>query len=100
MQAKEAARIEIRCTDDGDPLVFAVTIRDGAGETRHEVTSARDYMRRIAGGRPAERCIEAAFRFLLDREPKEQILARFDVSVIARYFPSFERDLPRYLKPD
>jgi hypothetical protein len=31
--------------------------------------------------------IEAAFRFLLAREPKESILARFDVSVISRYFP-------------
>jgi hypothetical protein len=39
----------------------------------------------------------AAFRFLLEREPKESILARFDVSVIARYFPEFERELPRYL---
>jgi hypothetical protein len=34
---------------------------------------------------------------LLDREPKEAILSRFDVSVISRYFPEFERELPRYL---
>ena len=40
---------------------------------------------------------EATFRFLLDREPKESILTRFDVTVIARYFPEFERELPRYL---
>ena len=39
----------------------------------------------------------AAFRFLLDREPKESILRRFDVAVISRYFPEFERELPRYL---
>ena len=44
-----------------------------------------------------ERCLEAAFRFLLDREPKESILRRFDVTVISRYFPEFERELPRYL---
>jgi hypothetical protein len=41
--------------------------------------------------------VEAAFQFLLDREPKESILVSFDVSVIARYFPEFERELPRYL---
>ena len=29
-----------------------------------------------------KRCIEAAFQFLLDREPKESILRRFDVTVI------------------
>jgi hypothetical protein len=100
VQAKQASEIEIRCTDQGEPLVFAVTIRDGTGESRHEVTLAHAYAQRIAAGLPAERCIEAAFRFLLDREPKEQILACFDVSAIGRYFPSFERDLPRYLKAD
>jgi hypothetical protein len=42
--------------------------------------------------------VRAAFAFLLDREPKEAILARFDVAVIARYFPEFERELPRYLE--
>ena len=41
--------------------------------------------------------LEAAFRFLLDREPKESILQRFDVEIIGRYFPEFERELPRYL---
>ena len=37
------------------------------------------------------------FRFLLDREPKEAILARFDISVIGRYFPEFGAELPAYL---
>jgi hypothetical protein len=49
------------------------------------------------GGHSPERCIEAAFRFLLDREPKEAILRRFDVTVISSYFPEFERELPHYL---
>jgi hypothetical protein len=34
---------------------------------------------------------------LLDREPKESILSHFDVTVISRYFPDFEREVPRYL---
>jgi hypothetical protein len=34
---------------------------------------------------------------LLDREPKESILRRFDVTVISRYFPEFEQELPHYL---
>jgi hypothetical protein len=55
---------------------------------------------RTADGRqaPPERCLEAAFRFLLDREPKESILGRFDLTVISRYFPEFERELPHYLE--
>ena len=33
----------------------------------------------------------------LEFDPKESILGRFDVTVISRYFPEFERELPRYL---
>ena len=47
-----------------------------------------------AGKHTPERCLEAAFRFLLDREPKESILGRFDVAVISRCFPEFKRELP------
>ena len=46
------------------------------------------------GAHTPELCIEAAFRFLLDREPKESILRWFDITVICRYFPDFERELP------
>src|SRR5215472_9742915 len=68
------------------------------GETRHRVTMARDTCERLTAGRHTPvRCIEAAFQFLLDREPKESILRHFDVTVISHYFPEFERELPRYL---
>jgi len=90
--------IEIRRTGDGDPLGFEVVVREGEGESRHQVTMARETCERLTGGKHApERVIEAAFRFLLDREPKESILGRFDVTVISRYFPEFERELPKYL---
>jgi len=90
--------IEVRRTGEGDPLGFEVVVRQGKGETRHEVTMAQATCERLTAGKhPPERCIEAAFRFLLDREPKESILSRFDVTVISRYFPEFERELPGYL---
>ena len=91
--------IEIKCTADGDPLEFAVIVRNGASETRHQVTIARALCQRFCAGKHTrEQCIDAAFRFLLDREPKEAILRRFDVKVISRYFPEFERELPHYLE--
>jgi hypothetical protein len=71
---------------------FVVRVREGASETRHEV-SVGD-----AGGRDPAALVRAAFLFLLDREPKEAILARFDLGVIPRYFPEFARELPRYLE--
>ncbi len=54
----------------------------GEGETRHHLTMSRQMCDRLAAGKHTpERCLEAAFRFLLDREPKESILRRFDVTV-------------------
>ena len=90
--------IEVTRTGGPDPLAFEVVIKEGRSESRHRVTMARAACEQWAGSaRTPESCVEAAFRFLLDREPKESILARFDVSVIPRYFPEFERELPRYL---
>ena len=77
---------------------FDVTVREGVSETRHEVTLKAADLARLGAGRGGAALVEAAFAFLLEREPKESILARFDVSVISRYFPEFERELPRYLK--
>jgi hypothetical protein len=90
--------IEVIRTGGDDPLEFEVIVREGNGETRHQVSMSQATCTRLSAGRHTpERCLEAAFRFLLDREPKESILRRFEVAVISRYFPEFERELPRYL---
>ena len=94
----EVAMIEVRRISEGVPLDFEVVVREGEGVTRHHVTMSREMCERLTAGKHTpERCLEAAFRFLLDREPKESILGRFDVTVISRYFPKFERELPHYL---
>jgi hypothetical protein len=92
-----SAQISVTRVDGGDPLAFDVCVREGKSETRHRVTLSQADFARLSAGATAEEILEAAFRFLLDREPKESILARFDVSVIARYFPEFEERLPDYL---
>lgn len=90
--------IEVRQTGHTDPLTFDVVIRERGSETRHRVTlSKAEHARLTNGSCPPDRCIEAAFRFLLDRESKEAILSRFDISVISRYFPDFETKLSRYI---
>jgi hypothetical protein len=91
--------IEVRRINERGSLNFEVIVREGEGETRHNVTMSREMSERLTAGRHTpERCLEAAFRFLLDREPKESILGRFDLTVISRYFPEFERELPHYLE--
>ena len=92
--------IEIRRVAEGDPLDFEVVVREGRGETRHRVTMSREMCERLTAGKHTpERCLEAVFRFLLGREPKESILDRFDATVISRYFPEFEREVSLYLSP-
>jgi hypothetical protein len=91
--------IMVRRVSEDDLLAFDVIVRDAVGETNHHVTLSPETLERLTAGNHApEECIEAAFRFLLDREPKESILRRFDVTVISRYFPQFERELPGYFR--
>ena len=91
--------IEVERTGDNDPFEFEVIVREPNGESRHYVTMSRKTCERLtAGQHTPERCLEAAFQFLLDREPLEAILRRFDVTVISGYFPEFEQVLPTYLQ--
>ena len=68
---------------------FRVVVDDGHGTTTHVVTVMPSDVERYAPGATPEELIEAAFAFLLAREPKESILARFELPVIERYFPEF-----------
>ncbi len=77
---------------------FDVAVRDSVSESRHRVTvPAADAARWAKLGAEPANGVEAAMRFLLDREPKESILAGFDIDVIRRYFPEFDEALPTYL---
>jgi hypothetical protein len=93
-----AMKIEVKQSGYSEPRLFTVRIIEGSGETRHQVTmSNSDYQNVTAGRFSAEELIDAAFRFLLDREPKEAILGQFDLMTIPRYFPDFEARMPDYL---
>jgi hypothetical protein len=95
---KEIDMIQVRRTAEHDSFIFEVVVREGNGETRHHVTMSREMCERLTAGKHTpERCLEAAFRFLLEREPQGSILRRFDLTAISRYFPEFEREMPRYL---
>ena len=92
--------IEVEQTADGDPLQFDVVIMTGGSTSRHQVTMSRADYELLSGGRHSPKAvIAAAFRFLLDREPKESILRRFDLGVIRTYFPESDQDLSSYLDP-
>src|SRR5437867_553798 len=88
-----AARIEVSPESDTE---FRVTVTEGAGRTVHRVTVAAPYYEKLTGGRvAAKELVRLSFEFLLEREPKESILQAFDLPVIGRYFPKFEREVRR-----
>ena len=75
---------------------YRVTVSSGGSSTAHEVTATPGDMEHFGAATP-EALIEASFRFLLDREPKESILREFDLAVIPRYFPEYETTIIEYL---
>ena len=65
--------------------------------SRHTVRAAADVLQRVAApGESAEKTIERAFHFLLEREPPEAILSTFSLEVIGRYFPDFWDEMTKY----
>jgi hypothetical protein len=80
--------------DEAKQVVLTVRVAEGRGQTEHEVTLSKADLARLGKpGEDAARFVERCFAFLLERESKESILRRFDVSVIARYFPEFETEI-------
>jgi hypothetical protein len=91
-----AAHIDVNTvSEDARTYRLAVRVREGGGETSHDVTLSRDLLARLAPAEPADAFLRRCFAFLLEREPKESILGRFDVAVIGRYFPEFEKTIAR-----
>lgn len=90
--------IEVKPLPAQDGPRFMVTIQEGGARSQHEVRLCPATWPRLQGLHPdPARIVRAAFHFLLDLEPAASILPRFDLREISRYFPEFERELPRYL---
>lgn len=70
----------------------------GHRTTTHKVTVKPAYYQKLTGGNvPSETLVEKSFEFLLEREPNTSILSSFDLTVINRYFPEYERTIQKRL---
>jgi hypothetical protein len=70
---------------------YLVTV-EASTTTTHRVTVTPDYHQKLTGGKiPPATLVERSFEFLLEREGNTSILSRFDLPVIGRYFPDYER---------
>ena len=83
--------VTTRPQSGGWTATVVVTDTDGSS-SRHEVAVSRAVLDRLAPGAddPGD-LVRRSFAFLLEREPKESILRSFDLPVIGRYFPDYER---------
>ncbi len=84
--------------NEDDLMVFNVAVSDSAGKTQHRVTLNDDTYNRLTDGKITPvKCVEAAFRFLLEREAKSDILPSFDINVIQMYFSNFDKEFSNYV---
>ena len=71
---------------------YRITIEEKSSKSVHKVTVEPEYYQKITQGKISmEEYIQLSFEFLLKREPKESILPAFNIQVINRYFPEYEK---------
>jgi uncharacterized membrane protein len=77
-----------------DETTFRVTVEGRTTTTTHTVTVSPSYYEKLTGKRVApEVLVEKSFEFLLERENNTSILRSFELPVIGRYFPEYEKTI-------
>jgi hypothetical protein len=85
-------RIDVACEPSGTDWTCRVDVVEVGSATSHRVSvAAADLARLDPGAVDPVDLVRRSFAFLLEREPKESILRVFDLTVIGRYFPDWER---------
>jgi hypothetical protein len=90
-------KLEIDCRRTDDGWSCEITVGDDSAATRHVVDVADADLERFPGATSPEALMQAAFDFLLTREPRDSILTRFELPLIGRYFPEWEREVAKRL---
>jgi hypothetical protein len=73
---------------------FGVVVGEKGDQRQYMVTLDDDYYQLLTQGKVSkEELIRKSFQFLLEREPKESILSRFNLRVINNYFPEFQKEI-------
>ena len=73
------------------PNAFDVTISSNT-ETNHQVTISDNFITEYQiKNLTKKEIIEQSFIFLLERESNTSILRKFDIEVIANYFPEYKK---------
>lgn len=88
--------VSVRSARRGDTWECMVDVDDPRGTTHHAVeVTERDRERWGRSDEAVEQLVQRAFEFLLAREAPAQILRRFALCDIERYFPEFDEEIRR-----
>lgn len=92
----DVTRVDVVCRPASDGWSCAVEVIEAGSRSRHDVAVRGDDLARLdsTAADPTD-LVRRSFEFLLAREPKESILTTFDLTVISRYFPDYERQIRR-----
>jgi hypothetical protein len=86
----------IDCEPNDDGWSCRVHLADERGSSEHLVRVTRVDLDRLApGSAEPDDLVRRSFAFLLEREPRSSILREFELPVIGRYFPEYEREIQR-----
>lgn len=90
-----ASHISVTSVESNNGWTFGVQVAEQGGQTRHSVTLTRQAFAQLTGGKQTtpEDLVKRSFEFLLEREPKHQILRQFSLPEISRYFPDYPADI-------
>lgn len=93
------ANIDIQSqTEKDNGWAYEVKLNHQRRDYNYSVTLSRsDYEKWASGQQSPNEVIQAAFDFLLEREGPGSIMSQFDCSVIRRFFPEVDRELPKKL---
>ncbi|OGN07946.1 MAG: hypothetical protein A3C61_02295 [Candidatus Yanofskybacteria bacterium RIFCSPHIGHO2_02_FULL_39_10] len=77
---------------------FLVEVGHGDNLIEYFIDVDKEYWTRLTARRiePAE-LVKATFEFLLDKESKEVILKKFNLSDVSGHFPNYENEIRRIL---
>ena len=81
-------------TKTGNGWQLQVTLGTDPDTTSHAVTLDQMYWQKLTAGKiPPQDLITKSFIFLLERESKQSILPKFNLSLISTYFPEYEQTI-------
>jgi len=78
---------------------FKIKVEEKGSSKEYVVTLGDSYYQDLTQGKiTKEELIEKSFNFLMEREPKESILSKFDLKIIKSYFHEFEDEIKKAIE--